>query len=336
MSFDKIQTLCIFGAGAIGGTLAARLANAAALSGLRISVVARGAHLEAIRKNGLRLHTEKDDEPLVARIVASADPAELGPQDLVISTLKGHQLPAAAASFAPLLKPTARLLIIQNGVPFWYFHGDVAPRYRDRRIAELDPGDKLWDTIGPERVLGGVVYQPAEIVAPGEVKATGPGQLFIGEPNGAMSGDLDIIAALLETSGWTIVPTPRIRDEIWRKLIGNASFNPISALTRATVTEMADDPLITDVLRKVMEDVIAVAKGLGAEVTITAAQRVAAARRLGSVRSSMLQDVLAGRALELTPLVRAVSLLGAIIGVATPTLDLIYALARRLDESARA
>jgi 2-dehydropantoate 2-reductase len=336
MSLEKIQTLCVFGAGAIGGTLAARLATAPALSGARVSVVARGAHLEAIRQNGLRLRTEKEGKPIVARVAASADPGDLGPQDLVISTLKGHQLPAAATSFAPLLKPTTRLLIIQNGIPFWYFHGDVEPQYKDRRIPALDPGDKLWDGIGPERILGGVVYQPAEIVAPGEVKATGPGHLVIGEPNGAMSDDLKDVSALLETAGWTIVQTPRIRDEIWRKLIGNASFNPISALTRATVTEMADDPLVADVIRRVMEDVIAVAKGLGAEVTVTAEQRVVMSRGLGPVRSSMLQDVLAGRALELTPLVRAVSLLGAMIGVPTPTLDLIYALTRRLDESVRA
>jgi 2-dehydropantoate 2-reductase len=336
MPFERFQSVCIVGAGAIGGTLAARLATAPALSGARISVVARGAHLDAIRAQGLRLRTEEEGEPIVAHIVASADPSELGPQDLVISTLKGHQLPAAAPLFSPLLKPATRVLIIQNGIPFWYFHGDVAPDLRDRRIPELDPDDALWEMIDPARALGGVVYQPAEIIAPGEVRATGRGHLLIGEPSGTMSDDLEAIAALVEETGWTVARTTRIRDEIWRKLIGNAAFNPISALTRATVTVMADDPLVADVIRKVMNEVIAVAKGLGADVTVTADQRIAVTRGLGPVRSSMLQDVLAGRALELTPLVRAVSLLGAMIGVATPTLDLIYALTRRLDDSVRA
>ena len=330
---EKIQRICVFGAGAIGGTLAARLATARALAGARISVVARGDHLKAIRANGLLLRTRAGGEPVVARVPASADPRDFGPQDLVISTLKGHQIAAAAPGFRPLLKPTTRVLIIQNGVPFWYFHGDVRPELRDRRIPELDPGDALWNAIGPDRVLGGVVYQPAEIVAPGDVLATGPGRLAIGEPDGTMSEDLETVAGVIETAGWTVVRSPRIRDDIWRKLVGNAAFNPMSALTRATVTAMAEDPLIAAVIREVMNEVIAVAKGLGASVDVTADERIAVTRGLGPVRSSMLQDVIAGRALELTPLMKAVSLLGAMIGVVTPRLDVIYALTRLLDET---
>jgi 2-dehydropantoate 2-reductase len=336
MSFEKFQNICIFGAGAVGGTLAARLATSPALGDAQISVIARGAHLDAIRASGLRLTQAGVAAPIVAKVAASADPAELGPQDLVISTLKGHQIPAAAAALRPLLKESTRVLIVQNGIPFWYFHGDVPPPLRDRRIPDLDPGDALWMTLGPQRVLGGVVYQPAEVVAPGEVLATGPGRLVIGEPSGAMTADLEAAAALVERSGWTVTRSPRIRDEIWRKLLGNASFNPISALTRATLAEMVEDPRIVAIAKELMNEVIAVASALGADAGSTAEERIAVTRGLGIVRSSMLQDVLAGRALELTPLVRAVSLLGETVGVKTPTLDVIYALARLLDEKIRA
>jgi 2-dehydropantoate 2-reductase len=336
MSFEKLRKVCIFGAGAVGGTLAARLAASPAHGETQISVIARGAHLEAIRANGLRLNQAGEAAPIVAKVAASADPGEFGPQDLVISTLKGHQISAAAASFRPLLKAATRVLIIQNGIPFWYFHGDVAPNLRDRRIPELDPGDALWTTLGPERILGGVVYQPAEILAPGEVLATGPGRLVIGEPSGAMSEDLEAAAAFVETSGWTVLRSPRIRDEIWRKLLGNAAFNPISALTRATLSDMVEDPGVIGVAKDVMNEVIAVASRLGANVGATAEERIAVTRGLGIVRSSMLQDLLASRPLELTPLVRAVSLLGEMVGVKTPTLDVVYSLTRLLDERVRA
>ena len=335
MTVEKFHKVCVFGAGAVGGTLASRLAASPSLGHAHISVVARGAHLDAIRAGGLRLTQAGEAAPMVAKVTASADPAELGPQDLVISTLKGHQLPAAAASFKPLLKEATRVLIIQNGIPFWYFHGDVAPNLRDRRIPDLDPSDALWTTLGPERVLGGVVYQPAEVVAPGDVLATGPGRLVIGEPSGAMTEDLEAAAALVERSGWNVARSPHIRDEIWRKLLGNAAFNPISALTRATLAEMVEDPRIVAIIKDLMNEVIAVASALGANSGSTAEERIAVTRGLGIVRSSMLQDVLAGRALELTPLVRAVSLLGEIAGVKTPTLDVIYALTRLLDERIR-
>lgn len=335
MSFERLRKVCIFGAGAVGGTLAARLAASPSLGKTKISVIARGAHLDAIRANGLRLNQASEATPIVAKVAASADPAELGPQDLVISTLKGHQISAAAASFRPLLKEATRVLIIQNGIPFWYFHGDVAPDFRDRRIPDLDPGDALWTTLGPERVLGGVVYQPAEILAPGEVLATGPGRLIIGEPNGAMSDDLEAATALVAASGWTAVRSPRIRDEIWRKLLGNAAFNPISALTRANLSDMVEDPRIVGVTKDVMNEVIAVATKLGANVGATAEERIAVTRGLGVVRSSMLQDLIAGRPLELTPLVRAVSLLGEMVEVKTPTLDVVYALTRLLDKQVR-
>jgi 2-dehydropantoate 2-reductase len=325
------ERVCVFGAGAIGGALAVRLATAPALSRSRVSVVARGAHLAAIRKDGLRLWSGDASVPIVAEVAASDDPSDLGPQDLVVTTLKGHQLPAAARAIAALLKPETRVIMIQNGIPFWYFHG--APRLEGRRLAALDPSDALWDLIGPSRVIGGVVYQPAEIIAPGEIRDRGAGLLYLGEPDGGESANFKAAAATLGASGWRIVETTRIRDEIWRKLVGNAAFNPVSALTRATVTAMAEDPPVADLIRRVMNDVIAVGEAVGAKIEMTADERIAQARGLGPVRSSMLQDVLAGRRMEIAPLIGAVVEIGAMTNVPTPALDAIHALIDLLDRS---
>jgi 2-dehydropantoate 2-reductase len=325
------QRLCVFGAGAIGGALAVRLATAPALARTRVSVVARGAHLSAIRKDGLRLWSSEAKRPVVAEVAASDDPGDLGPQDLVVTTLKGHQLPAAARAIAALLKAETRVVMIQNGIPFWYFHG--AERLEGRRLAQLDPGDALWDLIGPSRVIGGVVYQPAEIIAPGEVRDHGSGLLYMGEPNGAESASFKAAAAAIAASGWKVVETTRIRDEIWRKLVGNAAFNPVSALTRATVTAMAEDAPVADLIRRVMNDVIAVGEAVGAKIEMTADDRIAQARGLGPVRSSMLQDALAGRRMEIAPLIGAVVEIGAMTKVQTPALDAIHALVDLLDRS---
>jgi 2-dehydropantoate 2-reductase len=325
----------VFGAGAIGGALAARLAMAPALAATRISVVARGAHGDAIRKNGIRLWSAGEDQPLVANVAASEKAADLGPQDLVVTTLKGHQLPAAARELAALLEPATRIVMVQNGIPWWYFHADSASGLEGERIGELDPEGLLWDLVGPRRIIGAVAYQAAEVIAPGEIRLTGGGRLVVGEPSGAMSGDLEIAGAALEASGWQIVRSPRIRDEIWRKLIGNAAFNPISALTRARLTNMIEDPVLVAIIRQAMDEVIAVGASLGAKVEMTAEQRINEARRLGPVRSSMLQDLEAGRSMEIGPLVQAVALLGDRVNVPTPVLDVVFGLINRLDHSVR-
>jgi len=327
------KAICIFGAGAIGGALAARLATAPELAKATLSVVARGAHLQAIRENGIHVWAAGSTELLVARVNATDKAADLGKQDLVIVTLKGHQLTAAIDDIAGLLKPNGRVVMIQNGIPWWYFHGDTTSGLEGRRLDALDPGGLIWNRIGPERVIGGVIYQGAQMSEPGHVRLSGYGLLHIGEPSGVMSDDLWEIASLLQASGWTVKPTDRIRDEIWLKLQGNAAFNPISALTRTTVSAMLADAGLLELTRQVMTEVRDVAEALGCRISLTIDERLDHSRALGTARTSMLQDVEQGRRLEVIPLTRAVSLLGNMAGVPTPANDIILALVSELDRS---
>lgn len=330
---STVRNICIFGAGAIGGALAARLATAPSLQGSTITAIARGAHLDAIRKKGLHLHEAGKAEPVVARFAATDRVSDLGLQDLVIVTLKGHQLSSASADIASLLKPEGRVVMIQNGIPWWYFHGDEASGLEGRRVDALDPGGLIWQRIGPERVIGGVIYQGAQMIEPGHIRLTSSaGLLHLGEPSGTMSPGLLAIADLLQASGWTINPTDRIRDELWLKLLGNAAFNPISALTRARIIDIMDGPL-ADLVGQIMTEVKTVAERLGCRVNTTIDQRLEHGRSLGNAKTSMLQDLEQGRPMEITPLTRAVTLLGRLANVPTPANDIILSLISQLDQS---
>jgi 2-dehydropantoate 2-reductase len=226
------RTICVFGAGAIGGALAARLAVAPASSATTVSVIARGEHLAAIRRSGLQLWEKGDEKPTITRLRATDHPDELGEQDLIITALKGHQLPDAAHGIATLLGPETRVMMILNGIPWWYFHADRFGGHEGERINMLDPQAALWNLIGPQRVMGCVAYHGAEVSAPGQVRLTSEGRFAIGEPSGTLSPDLDLVAELLESARWTVTRTRRIRDEIWSKLLGNAAFNPVSINSR--------------------------------------------------------------------------------------------------------
>lgn len=326
------RNICIFGAGAIGGALAARLATSPLLEGATITAIARGAHLTAIRKNGLHLHERDKSEPLIARFAATDKAGELEPQDLVIVTLKGHQLTSASEDIARLLKPDGRVVMIQNGIPWWYFHGDTASGLEGRQVEALDPGGLGWKRIGPERVIGGVIYQGAQMLEPGHIRLTSGGLLHLGEPSGTMSAELVAIAGLLQASGWTIKTTDRIRDEIWLKFLGNAAFNPISALTRGRISEIMDGPAV-DLVKQVMTEVHAVARRLGCQVSETVEEKMEHGRGLGNAKTSMLQDLEQGRPMEITPLTRAITLLGRMAGVPTPANDILLSLILPLDES---
>jgi 2-dehydropantoate 2-reductase len=325
----------VFGAGAIGGALAAQMATAPGLAGVTVSLTARGAHLNAIQNGGLRLWRKGAEQPIVARVKASADARALGEQDLVITALKGHQLPAAAEGVAALLGPRTRVLTVLNGVPWWYFYADAASGRRDERIERLDPGGRLWDLIGPERVIGGVAFYGAEVIAPGEVRLNNDVRLTIGEPSGGSSDDLAATAALLERAGAAVTQSAQIRNDIWFKLIGNAAFNPISVLTRATLSDMGADEAVVAIIRLIMAEVKAVGSSLGARIVGELEERIAQSRRLGPFRSSMLQDFERGRPLETEPLIDAVIDLGRLTGVPTPTLQTIAALIGLLAKTAR-
>lgn len=326
MSFKSI---CVYGAGALGGAIAAKLA--AAGNGVTISAVARGAHLKSIRENGLKLYEAGAEKPIKVEITATDDPYSLPKQDLIITGLKGHQLGDAAEGIAAFLKDGTRVMMILNGIPWWYFHRDSQSPHAELQFEELDPAGRLWRLIGPERVIGCVAMQGAEVVNPGEIQLSNNGRYILGEPSGEMSDDLEGIKALLTAAGLNVSTTPRIRDEIWNKLTGNAAFNPLSALTRALMTDIMADPALYDMVGKIMNEVRAVGTALGAKFSITIEERLEQSRHIGAVRTSMLQDLLAGKALEIVPLSGMVVALGRLASVPTPVSETVLALVSQLD-----
>jgi len=296
-----------------------------------VSVVARGGHLEGIRTHGMRVWEAEATGPLVARVTATDDASELPPQDLVITGLKGHQRGAAVPGLAKLLHAGTRVVMVLNGIPWWYFHRDEQSGHAERQMEELDPNGDLWRLIGPERVIGCVAYQGAEVINPGEIRLSNNGRFVLGEPSGETSANIEAIAALLRQAGINVSVSPRIRDEIWSKLMGNAAFNPISALTRALMSDIMGNPALSVMVGQVMNEVKAVAESLGSRLAISVEERLERSRQIGPVRTSMLQDLLAGKALEITPLVGMVVSLGKLTGVPTPTSSTILALITQLD-----
>ena len=240
--------VCIYGAGAIGGYIGVLMK----LAGADVSLIARGAHLEAIRNNGLKLHIGGEDK--VAKMTATNDPAELGHQDYVIIALKAHQAWEVADQMKPLLGPNTAVVTAQNGLPWWYFHG-FEGQYADRRIESVDPGDRQWNAIRPERVIGCTVYPAAEIVSPGVIKHISGDKFGFGEPNRKVTPRVEKIAALFEKSGLKAAILPEIRNDIWLKLWGNLCFNPLSALTRGTLDVVATDPGTRAVAKAMMLEV---------------------------------------------------------------------------------
>lgn len=312
--------ICVFGAGAIGGYLAAKLAGA----GEDVTVVARGPHLQAIRENGLTL-LEEGSEPLTLRIRASDNPAELGPQDYVVITLKAHSVPPVVAAMQPLLGPRTTIVSAVNGVPWWYFHRIGGP-LEGTRLASVDPGDVQWNGIGPDRVLGCVVYPAAEVERPGVIRHVEGNRFSLGEPDGSKSDRAMRLSQCLQAAGLKAPVRPRIRDEIWIKLWGNLSFNPISALTHATLDVLCTDPGTRAVARRMMLEAQEIAQKLGVTFPIDVDRRIDGGAAVGPHRTSMLQDLLAGRPMEIDALVRSVQELGRITATPTPTIDTVLAL----------
>ncbi|MDQ0135009.1 2-dehydropantoate 2-reductase [Neorhizobium galegae] len=325
-----IRNICIYGAGALGGAFATKIASGLGAEA-NVSVVARGAHLAAIRENGLTVERGGDAAPLHARVTATSDPSELPKQDLIVTGLKGHQLAGAAEGLAGLLKEGARVIMILNGIPWWYFHRDSESGHAERQLPELDPEGKLWRLVGPERVIGCVAYQGAEVTEPGTIRLNGDGRFFLGEPSGALSPDLASICELLGGAGLNIIPTERIRDAIWTKLMGNAAYNPISALTRGRMNSIMDNAPLAAQIGKVMTETKAVGEALGAVFSGSVDEQLNRSGGFGPVRTSMLQDLLAGKALEIVPLTGMVVALGKLAGVPTPTCETVLALTVQLD-----
>ena len=318
--------IAVFGAGAIGGLLAARLAQ----SGADVTVIARGPHLAAMQADGLKLVS--GGETIVTRPRCVADAAEAGAQDFVIVTLKAHGLPGAAPAIARMMGPETAVVTAINGVPYWYFHGLDGP-YRDRRVESVDPGGAVSAILPPARAIGCIVFPAAEVIAPGVVEHTYGDRFTLGEPDGSRSPRAERLAGALQAAGFKAPIRPRIRDEIWVKLWGNMAFNPLSALTGATLDRLTGRPDLRAVARAMMLEGQAVAEALGVRFAIDVDKRIAGAAEVGAHRTSMLQDLERGRPMEIDALLGAVVELGALAGVATPVCDMVLALVR---ERARA
>ena len=316
--------ICVYGAGAIGGYMAARLTRA----GQDVTVIARGAKLEAMTRNGLRLISEPAGEDFTVHPVVTEDTAGAGPQDAVILAMKAHSLPDIAERLAPLLGSKTVVVPAVNGVPWWYFHKLDGP-WEEKQIETVDPGGLLWRYVGPERVIGCVVYSAAEVVEPGVVRHLALDRLPLGEPDGSRSERVLALSKTMVGAGFKSPVRPRIRDDIWIKLWGNVAFNPISMLTGATLVDIASDEVLRGTVRAMMVETKIVAETLGVNFPIDVDRRIDGAAEVGEHKTSTLQDYEAGQSVELPALVDAVAELGRLTAVPTPTIDMIAALARR-------
>ncbi len=311
--------VCIFGAGAIGCYLGVELDRV----GVEVSMVARGAHLDAMRRNGVVLLS--GDDKRVAPIAVSDSAADLGPCDAVIVALKAHSVPAAVGSMTPLLGDDTAVVTAQNGIPWWYFHTLPGP-WEGRHLESVDPGGKIWDTLGPERAIGCVVYPSCEIVEPGVVRHLEGRRMMLGEPDDSRSERVVALAAAFGEAGFKAPVRRSIRDDIWLKLWGNVAFNPVSVLTGATLGEMGAHAPTRKVLRSMMEEAAAVATRLGARFAVDVEKRIDWGADVGAHKTSMLQDFERGRPLELGAVVGVVSELGRMVEAPTPMIDAVHAL----------
>jgi 2-dehydropantoate 2-reductase len=314
----------IVGAGAIGGYIGARLARA----GADVVLHARGPHLRAMETQGLRVISADGD--FEVRPQVSGDLAAIGPADVVFLGVKAHSLTALAPALAPLLGPDTVVVSTQNGIPWWYFQ-HCGGELEGLRLERVDPGGVIAAAIEPRRVVGSLAYFATDIVEPGVIRHTEGNRISFGEPDGSKSERARRIAESLIAAGFRCPVTPRFRHEVWVKLLGNVAFNPISALTRATLEEIARHPEVSRLVRELMVETEAVAGRLGIEIPISIEQRMAGAEKVGAHKTSMLQDLEAGRPMELEAVVGAVVELGERLGLPMTATRAVYACAKLLD-----
>jgi len=323
--FEKMK-ICIVGAGAIGGYLGAKLA----LAGETVTLIARGSHLEAIQKDGLKLVMTDGSSQVVRPALATSNIQEAGEQDVVILTLKAHSVPAIAPYLSPLYNPDTTVITAQNGIPWWYFHHHGG-EYEGTRIKSVDPDGIVEAGIGVDRAIGCVVYPATEIIAPGVIKHIEGDRFTLGEIDGSKSDRIQLLAQTLKQAGFKAPIRNQIRTEIWIKLWGNVAFNPISALTGATLEDICRYPLTRELARQMMTEAQAIAEKLGIKFGITLEQRINGAENVGAHRTSMLQDIEAGRPTEIDAIVGGVAELGKLTQIPTPHIDAIYASVKLLE-----
>ncbi|MCG8347400.1 MAG: 2-dehydropantoate 2-reductase [Chloroflexales bacterium] len=318
--------MCIVGAGAIGGYIGAKLIQADE----DVTLIARGANLEAIKQHGLILETAEGTREIAIPSLATNAMAEAGPQDVVIVAVKAQSLPAIVPAMRALYGPDTMVVTAQNGIPWWYFHKHGGS-YEGRRIETVDPSGIIEANIEIERVIGCVVYPAAELVEPGVVHHIEGNRLSLGELDGAKTERVQHLVQIFNRAGIKAPIRSRIRNEIWIKLWGNLAFNPISALTRATLDKICYDPLTRDLARAMMAEAQAIAEKLGIEFSISIEQRIEGAEQIGAHKTSMLQDIETGRTTEVDALVGAVAELGRLTKTPTPHIDAIYACVKLLE-----
>ena len=315
----------IVGLGAVGGFLAARLAA----GGHQVSALARGATLEHVRQDGLALLEGPQDRPTETRLrlQVADDAAELGEQELVVISVKTTGLADVAPRIAPLLGPDTVVLSAMNGVPWWFFHG-LDEGLARREWQAIDAGGRIGAAIPPQRVLGAVVHFSCAMPAPGVVRHGQGDRLIVGEPRGGDSERCARVAQALRDGGFQVEVSQRIQQDVWFKLWGNMTMNPVSAITGATADRILDDPLVRGFISRVMREAAAIGERIGLPIPIAPEQRHEVTRKLGAFRTSMLQDVDAGKPVELDALVAIVAEIGRAVGVATPDIDALLGLAR--------
>jgi 2-dehydropantoate 2-reductase len=316
----------IAGAGAIGAYIGARMAQA----GFDVTLFARGPHLRAMQERGVQVKSSEGD--FVARPNIAASLQEVGPVDVVFLGVKAHGLPQLAPRLKPVLGPNTAVVSTQNGIPWWYFQ-HFGGEWDGLRLERVDPGGVISSVIEARRVVGSIVYFSTEITSPGVIQHVEGNRISLGEPKGTRSERSRQIAEALVASGLRCPVTTHLRQEIWVKVLGNASFNPVSALTRATLAQMVHDPGACSVIRNIMQEVEAVSRKLGMDLPVSIDQRIAGAEKVGEHKTSMLQDLEARRPMELEALVGAVVELGERVGLSMTSTRTIYHCAKLLAEN---
>jgi 2-dehydropantoate 2-reductase len=320
--------IAIIGVGAIGGYVGIRLA----LAGEDVTFIARGANLEALRTRGIRMVDADGTEEVVRRVNATDNYAEAGPQDIVVLALKAHQVEAVAGEVPKLFGPETVVIPMQNGIPYWYFHGHCGA-FAGTRVESVDPTGAIYANIPCERVIGCVVYPAAELVAPGVIKHVEGNRFPVGEPDGTTSERVSQVARCFVNGGMQAPILSDIRSEIWLKLWGNLTFNPISALSRATLADICQYPPSRAIAAAMMGEAQSVAKELGVNFRVSLDKRIAGAEKVGHHKTSMLQDVEAARTLEIDAVLGSVVELARRTNTPTPHIDTVYALTKLLARS---
>ena len=315
------MTVAIVGAGAIGGLLGAHLAR----SGQSVILIARGPHLAAMKSRGVTVR--HGGEEFTAHPECTDDMNAISRSEVVFLTLKAHSIPGVAAAIGSALADGACVVGAQNGIPWWYFE--------DRHLESVDPGGVIAGSIPYRAVVGCIAYPAAQVVEPGVIEHLEGNRFSLGEPDGSRSERVVATSSMLVKAGFKAPIQTRIRNEIWLKVLGNATLNPISALTRATLVEIVTSPATRDLVRMLMEEVDAVARAMGAEVPVSIEKRMQGAAATGAHKTSMLQDLEAGRPLEVDALLGAVVELADGAGVPVPSLRAVYGLTKLLDEGRR-